>query len=99
MNRSAALVALVRPAAPGLVAVQLVVEAQLTAPVAAAAPNFNLHGPREAAARHLTSSVAVVVRVRMPLIPVIVNRYDPAGVAGMVVMVNAEEAPAAGFGL
>ena len=46
-----------------------------------------------------TTSVAVEVRVRVPLVPVIVKGYVPAGVLALVVTESAADAPVVGFGL
>lgn len=46
-----------------------------------------------------TTSVAVEIRVRVPLVPVIVKGYVPAGVLALVVTESADDAPVAGFGL
>jgi hypothetical protein len=46
-----------------------------------------------------TTSVAVEVRVRVPLVPVMVSGYVPAGVVVLVVTARADEAPVFGFGV
>lgn len=45
------------------------------------------------------TSVAAAVRERDPPVPVTVKGYDPAVVAELTVIVNADEVPLAGFGL
>ena len=46
-----------------------------------------------------TTSVAVDVLVREPLVPVTVKTYEPTGVMELVVIERADEAPDAGFRL
>ncbi len=46
-----------------------------------------------------TTSVAVEVLVKVPLVPVTVKTYEPAGVVVLVVIERADEAPVAGFGV
>ena len=46
----------------------------------------------------VTTSVAVVVRVKLPLTPVIVNVYVPTGVLALVVTESVDEV-VAGFGV
>jgi hypothetical protein len=51
------------------------------------------------AAGAVTVSVTLVVRLSVPLVPVIVSGYEPVGVVVAVVTVSVDEAPVAGFGL
>jgi hypothetical protein len=47
----------------------------------------------------LTTSVAVVVRVRVALVPVMVSTREPVAAVAVVATVSVDEAAVAGFGL
>jgi hypothetical protein len=54
---------------------------------------------KSGAAGAVTVSVTLVVRLSVPLVPVIVSGYEPAGVVVAVVTVSVDDAAVAGFGL